>query len=89
MDHLDRRNRRRERHPPRAGTPHNGRGIRTVSIGKSLRFEVLRRDGFACTYCGRKPPDVELHIDHVIPSWRQVTMMQERAAQIIAESESE
>lgn len=39
-----------------------------MSIGKSLRFEVLRRDGFACTYCGRKPPDVELYIDHVVPA---------------------
>lgn len=38
-----------------------------MTISKALRFEVLRRDGFACTYCGRKPPDVVLHIDHVIP----------------------
>jgi hypothetical protein len=39
-----------------------------VTISKALRFEVLRRDGFACTYCGRKPPEVELHVDHVIPA---------------------
>ena len=39
-----------------------------MSISKALRFEVLRRDGFACTYCGRKPPEVELHIDHVTPA---------------------
>ena len=39
-----------------------------MTISKSLRFEVLRRDGFACSYCGRKPPDVELHIDHVTPA---------------------
>jgi hypothetical protein len=38
-----------------------------MAISKTLRFEVLRRDGFACTYCGRKPPEVELHIDHVMP----------------------
>lgn len=39
-----------------------------MPISKALRFEVLRRDGFACTYCGRRPPDIELHIDHVTPS---------------------
>jgi hypothetical protein len=32
-----------------------------------LRFAVLQRDGFACHYCGRKAPEVELHVDHVIP----------------------
>lgn len=39
-----------------------------MAISRSLRFEVLRRDGFACSYCGRKPPEVELHIDHVTPT---------------------
>lgn len=39
-----------------------------MTISKALRFEVLRRDGFACSYCGRKPPEVELHIDHVVPA---------------------
>jgi HNH endonuclease len=39
-----------------------------MTVSKALRFEVLRRDGFACTYCGRKPPEVELHVDHVIPN---------------------
>lgn len=42
-----------------------GRGSRSIS--KSLRFVVLRRDDFSCTYCGRRPPEVILHIDHVIP----------------------
>jgi hypothetical protein len=32
-----------------------------------LRFAALERSGFACVYCGRKPPEVELHVDHVIP----------------------
>ena len=41
--------------------------VRSHSISASLRFEVLRRDNFACTYCGRKPPEVKLHVDHVIP----------------------
>lgn len=36
-------------------------------VPASLRFEVLQRDGFACAYCGRKAPDVVLHVDHVKP----------------------
>lgn len=38
-----------------------------------LRFEVLKRDHFACRICGASPakgPSVELHIDHIIP-WGQ------------------
>jgi hypothetical protein len=42
----------------------SGRG-RTRTIPAAVRFQVLRRDGFACTYCGRKPPQVRLHVDHV------------------------
>ena len=32
-----------------------------------MRFEILKRDYFTCQYCGRKAPQVELHIDHIIP----------------------
>ncbi len=34
-----------------------------------LRFEVLKRDGFSCQYCGRSPKEnkVTLHVDHIIP----------------------
>jgi type IV secretory pathway TrbD component len=34
-----------------------------------VRFSVLQRDGFRCTYCGRpgNEPGVVLHIDHVVP----------------------
>lgn len=35
--------------------------------GEGKRFAVLRRDGFACRYCGAKAPDVVLHVDHVVP----------------------
>lgn len=38
-----------------------------MSITKRARFEVLRRDSHTCQYCGRKAPDVELHVDHVEP----------------------
>lgn len=34
-------------------------------IGKRLRFEIFKRDGFRCTYCGATPVDRPLHVDHV------------------------
>lgn len=34
---------------------------------KKLRFEVFKRDGFCCGYCGRRPPDVVLEVDHITP----------------------
>lgn len=38
-----------------------------MAISKRLRFEILRRDNFQCRYCGAKPPEAELHVDHVVP----------------------
>lgn len=37
------------------------------AISKKLRFEVFKRDSFTCQYCGRKSPDIILHIDHINP----------------------
>lgn len=37
------------------------------TISKSLRFEIFKRDGFACQYCGATPPKAVLHIDHINP----------------------
>lgn len=37
------------------------------SLGKTLRFEVFKRDYFTCQYCGSQPPAVVLVIDHVVP----------------------
>lgn len=37
------------------------------NISKRARFEVLKRDAFTCQYCGKMPPDVTLHIDHIKP----------------------
>lgn len=37
------------------------------ALGKSLRFEVFKRDAFTCQYCGQKPPDVVLQVDHINP----------------------
>lgn len=36
-------------------------------LSKGLRFDVLKRDSFACTYCGARPPNTELHVDHIKP----------------------
>lgn len=38
-----------------------------MAVSKSLRFEILRRDGHTCRYCGAKAPDARLAVDHVIP----------------------
>lgn len=38
-----------------------------VSLGKTLRFEIFKRDAFTCQYCGATPPSVVLEVDHVIP----------------------
>ena len=36
-------------------------------ISKRDRFEIFKRDRFTCHYCGGKPPEVVLHIDHITP----------------------
>lgn len=40
------------------------------NINLRLRYQVLKRDNFKCVICGRSPakdPNIELHIDHIIP----------------------
>jgi hypothetical protein len=37
------------------------------AISKTLRFQVFRRDGFQCLYCGRRPPEAILQVDHAMP----------------------
>lgn len=38
-----------------------------MAVSKRLRFEVFRRDGYTCRYCGGTAPDVSLTVDHVVP----------------------
>ena len=35
-------------------------------LSKRDRFEVFKRDLFACQYCGATPPRVILHVDHIL-----------------------
>lgn len=37
------------------------------AISKKVRFEIFWRDNFTCRYCGCKPPDVILEVDHIEP----------------------
>lgn len=37
------------------------------AISKKVRFEVFKRDGFTCQYCGRTPPQAVLEVDHIVP----------------------
>lgn len=34
-------------------------------LSKRLRFEIFKRDGFRCIYCGASPLQRPLHVDHV------------------------
>lgn len=37
-----------------------------MAISKKLRFDVLKRDDFACQYCGRTAEETKMTIDHII-----------------------
>lgn len=36
-------------------------------VGKKARFDIFKRDGFRCAYCGQTPPAVTLEVDHIVP----------------------
>lgn len=38
-----------------------------MTVSKSLRFQILRRDNHTCRYCGASAPDAKITIDHVVP----------------------
>lgn len=40
---------------------------RRKALSKKTRFEVFKRDGFKCQYCGAHPPAVILEPDHIKP----------------------
>lgn len=37
------------------------------AISEKVRFEVFKRDSFACQYCGEAAPNVVLNVDHIKP----------------------
>lgn len=46
--------------------PRHGRW-RRPRIDDRTRFDVLRRDGFRCRWCGAPARDCRLTIDHIVP----------------------
>lgn len=38
-----------------------------MGISQSTRFRILRRDRFACVYCGHGAGEVRLEVDHRLP----------------------
>jgi hypothetical protein len=40
------------------------------ALALKVRWEVLKRDDYKCVKCGRRPPDVELQVDHIQPRSR-------------------
>ncbi len=41
-----------------------------MSTSKKDRFEIFKRDGFRCVYCGKQPPEVTLELDHILAKAR-------------------
>jgi len=46
--------------------PWRRRDLERQSIRPSLRFAILTRDGYRCTYCGATAKEARLHVDHVV-----------------------
>lgn len=42
-------------------------GNKRKPLSKKVRFEVFKRDNFACQYCGQSAPNILLEIDHINP----------------------
>lgn len=40
--------------------------MKRLPVSKRTRFEVFKRDGFTCQYCGATPPNL-LEVDHIHP----------------------
>lgn len=38
-----------------------------MTIPLSMRFQILERDSFTCRFCGKRAPETELEVDHVVP----------------------
>lgn len=38
-----------------------------MAVNKRIRFEVFKRDGYRCRYCGATSAEARLTIDHLVP----------------------
>lgn len=36
-------------------------------VTPKIRYQIMKRDRFTCQICGRKSPEVKLHVDHIKP----------------------
>ena len=52
---------------PPADLGRGSRSMRSGSMSVKQRSRVLHRDGHRCWSCGRRAPDVVVHVDHIIP----------------------
>lgn len=43
------------------------KGTKRIGLSKKVRFDVFKRDGFVCQYCGAYPPSAVLECDHIHP----------------------
>ncbi len=41
--------------------------MKNKPLSIKTRFSIFERDGFSCQYCGQKPPNTVLEIDHIYP----------------------
>lgn len=44
-----------------------GRRFGRVPIGARRRWSILQRDKFTCQFCGSRPGNDRLHVDHILP----------------------
>ena len=50
-----------------SGWPSQAPWRKRTHIPAGLKYAVLKRDNRTCQLCGAKAPDVELHVDHIVP----------------------
>lgn len=43
------------------------KGEKRIKLSPKVRYNILKRDGFICQYCGASGDEKSLEIDHVVP----------------------
>lgn len=43
----------------------------TRRVSKDRRNSVVQRDGLICRYCNKKIRKEEVHIDHIVPKYKE------------------